>query len=218
MEGHPEEDDHGKHEQQGHDALLGLFLAQLGLGSGSSGFGLLAGILGVAEGAAGQVVDGDGEHQRCAGHHEGEVIGLTRGGVTQMGLGIFSNLDGSGRGEQRTDVDGHVEQRETGVTLVGIARVVIEVAHHYLQVALEQTCAQADEQQGGQHSDDGDGLPAQRHRQQQVAQEHDDDTDGHHLAITEFVGKVTADNREEVDEHEEVTIDFPGPFGVETEV
>ena len=40
VEGHPEEDDYGEHEAEGHDAVLGVLLAKLGF---RLGIGVLAG-------------------------------------------------------------------------------------------------------------------------------------------------------------------------------
>ena len=59
MEGHPEENHNGKHEAQGNNTLLGLFLAQFLDGHIGSLVLLLASSLGMAEGRAEDVIDGD---------------------------------------------------------------------------------------------------------------------------------------------------------------
>ena len=220
MEGHPEEDHHGEHQAQGNDALLGLLLRELGLGgNGGSlvGGGLLA-TLGVTERAAESIVDGDGEDERSAGYGKGEVISLAGSGVAQLVLGPLRNHDGCRGCEEGTDVDSHVEDGEASVALVGILRVVVEVTHHHLEVTLEETGAETHEHQSDEHGHEAHGLATQRNGEQQIAQEHDDDTDGHHLSESELVGHDTAKNRQEVDEHQEVAVDFASPSGIEAEV
>ena len=63
------------------------------------------------------------------------------------------NLHGSRRGKQGTDVNGHVEDREARVALSSILRVVVEVAHHDLEVTLEESRTETDEHQCCQHDD-----------------------------------------------------------------
>lgn len=44
-------------------------------------------------------------------------------------------------GEHGADVDGHIEKGESRVALSAVAGLVVEVAHHHLEVALEETGA-----------------------------------------------------------------------------
>ena len=208
MESHPEEDNHRKDEAQCHDALLGFFLRQFFDCSCTAVHTtvLLGTALSMTESGAENVVDGNGDNQRSTGHSKGEVVGIIRR-VAQRCLSILLNLDGSRWCKEGTNIDSHVEDREARVALVGILRVVVEVAHHYLQVTLEQTRTETDEQQGSQHYNECKAVASQRNTEQQIASKHNDDTRGHHLAETELVGQHAAKQGEEVDEHEERTID-----------
>ena len=100
----------------------------------------------------------------------------------------------------------------------GILRVVVEVAHHHLEVALEEARAQSDEHQGSQHHDQCQRVAAQGYGQQQIAGKHDEDADGHHAAEAELVGQPAAHDGQEIDEHEEVAVDFACPSGIESVV
>ena len=104
----------------------------------------------MAERATEDVVDGNGENQRGTSHSKGEVIGVVHRGAEVL-LCPLHNLHGSRRSKQGTDVDGHVEDGEARVALSGILRVVVEVAHHHLEVSLKQSRTQTDEYQCGQH-------------------------------------------------------------------
>ena len=73
VERHPEEDDDGKHEAEGHDAVLRLLRGELDVALVLCL--LLGGNVGVTEPAAGGHVDGDGDNQRHAGHGEAHVVG-----------------------------------------------------------------------------------------------------------------------------------------------
>ena len=134
------------------------------------------------------------------------MIGIVAG-IAQRVLGILLNLDGGRGSKQCTDVDGHVENREACIALVLILRVVIQVANHYLQVALEQSGAEANQQQGGQHHNEGKRVATQGDAQQQIACKHDDDTRGNHPTKAKLVGKHTTKQREEIHKHEECAID-----------
>ena len=87
-----------------------------------------------------------------------------------------------------------------------------------MQVALKQARAQTDEQQGTEHHDEGKRVAAQGNGKQQIAEKHDDDADGDHLAEAKPVGQQTAYKRKKVDEHEEVTVNLAGPPGIKTEI
>ena len=50
------------------------------------------------------------------------------------------------RSEKRTYVNGHVKYRKCSVTLGLILRIVIQVAYHDLQVALEQSRTEGDQE------------------------------------------------------------------------
>ena len=154
MESHPEEDHHGKHhEQRDHTFLCLLGAERLHLCTAGSSL-LLGSVLHVLEPRAASVVDDYAQYQRGASHHECEVITVVHA-VAQRLLCPRHDLHGCCRGEHCTDVDCHIEQRECCVTAVGVLRIVVQVAYHHLQVALEQTCAQRDEQQRCQHGGHG---------------------------------------------------------------
>ena len=210
MESHPEKDHHSKHQTQCHDALLGLLLRQLRLRAGISLHSiLLLAALGMTEGITEDVINGDGKNQRSTGHGKREVIGVVAG-IAQCCLGILLDPDGSRRSKECTDVDGHIEDGEASIALVLILRVIIQVTHHHLEVTLEESSSKADEQESCQHDDQCKTIASQGHRQQQITCKHDDDTCGHHLAKAELVGHNTTDQREEIHQHQERTIDRAG--------
>ena len=214
VERHPEEDDDGKDQEQGQHALFGLL-------GGEGVHNLLLLSLGMAafdmtEPAPEGIVDGDRDNQGHARHGKGEMVGGIA--VEAQSDGPFTNLDGRCRGEKGADVDGHVEERETAVPLGGILGIVVQVTDHHLEVALEQAGAEADQQQGREHAHEGDGAASERNGKEQVAQEHDEDAGRDHLPETEFVGEDTADQREEIDQHQERAVNGSGGSGGEAEV
>ena len=125
----------------------------------------------------------------------------------QVHLCPLHDADSCRRSEQSTDIDGHIENWETGVALVGILRIIIEVAHHNLQVTLEQACSETDAHQCHQHYSQCHSVTSQGNRQQQIAQEHDNDTCGYHLTESKLVGHKASNKREEIDKHQEWTVD-----------
>ena len=130
--------------------------------------------------------------------------------VAERRLCPVHNLDGSSGSKQSAHVDSHIEEREARVALVGKLRSVVEVAHHDLQVALEEAGAEADEQQGRTHSGYGYGAASQGNGQQQIAQEHNYDADDDHLAVAPAVGSHATDEGKEVDGSQEPGVDFAG--------
>ena len=197
MESHPEEDNNCKDEAKCHDALFGFFLRELFYRSSIGSSSLLRTTLCMTEGRTENVIDGDRQDERSASYCKREVVGVVRA-IAQRGLCILLNLNGSGRCKQGTDVDGHVENRETRVALVLILRVVVEVAHHDLQVALKQTCTKADEQQSCQHDYQSNGVATQGYREQEIACKHNHNTRSHHATEAELIGHDTTDEREEI--------------------
>jgi len=127
-------------------------------------------------------------------------------------------LHGSRRSEERTDVDGHIEDRETVVTLGSIAGIVIELTDHHLQVALEERRADRDQQQGGSHHRDSSHAIAGGHGEEQIADEHDEDAKRHTAPEADLVSHGTADDRQEIDEHEERGVDSTGQSLAPSEV
>ena len=179
------------HQEQGDHPFPGLLR-----GEGVHDFFLLV-LLGAAfhmfEPAAESVVDSDGNNQGNAGYGEGEVVGGVP--VEAQADGPFADLDGRGRGEQGADVDGHVEEGESGIALGRKLGLVVKVAHHHLQVSFEESCPESDQEQGGNHADERHGTAAQRDGQQQVAEEHDNDAGGDHFPETELVGQDATHER-----------------------
>ena len=136
----------------------------------------------------------------------------------EAGLRPFHNLNGGCRGEHRADIDGHIEEAEAAVALVGILGRVVEAAHHDLQVAFEQARAEAHEDKGKSHGDNSHIIAAHGNGEQQVADEHDEDARRHHFAETETVGCDAADDRQEIHEHQECRINTAGKSRCEPEV
>ena len=79
VESHPEEDDHGKHQAECHDALFGLLFGEFLNRCSFSSFSLLTATLCMTERATENVVDSDRKNQRCTSHSEREVIGIIAG-------------------------------------------------------------------------------------------------------------------------------------------
>ena len=100
--------------------------------------------------------------------------------VAKAHLRPVHNLYCSRRGKQRADIDEHIEQGESCIALLSIAGVVVEVAHHNLQITLEHTCSEADKNQGCSHCRSSHGATTQRNGQKQIAEEHYENTDYHH--------------------------------------
>ena len=203
VETHPEEDDHGEYQEEGDHAFFCLLRRKGVHHLGFFTFPVTA--FHVLEPAATGVVDGDGDNEGDAGHGKGEVVGGVS--VKADGDGPLADLDGGGRGEEGADIDGHVEQGEAGIPLGGKLGLVVEVTYHHLEVAFEQACSEAYQDEGGNHGYQGGGASSQRDGKQQVAQEHDDDAGGDHLPEAEFIGHDTSDEGEEVHQHEEGTVD-----------
>lgn len=135
---------------------------------------------------------------------------LTVVGQTFLPEAELSDL-GSRRGsEERADVDGHVEQRESRVPLRRVLGVVVEVADHHLQVALEQAGTHRDEEQGAEHGYLAHYVSSGRNRQAEIAREHNDDTGNNHLAVAELVGEDTSDERHEIYCRQEASVDIGG--------
>ena len=43
--------------------------------------------------------------------------------------------------EQCTNIDCHIENRESRISLICILRVIIKITHHYLQVTFKESCS-----------------------------------------------------------------------------
>ena len=127
------------------------------------------------------------------------MIGVVAG-IAERCLCPFLDSYGCGRCKESTDVDCHVEDGKGRIALAGQLRRVVEVAHHHLQVAFEQSCSEADEEQGCQHGDERYCSSAQGDRQEEVTGKHDYDSDGYHLAIAELVGHDAADQWKKINE------------------
>ncbi len=158
-----------------------------------------------------------GEYLQFAGHVAGgirileEFVGQRRYvGVVEETV-LFQLPVGDGRSGRRcvhrADVDGHVEDAECAVAFGAVTRVVVEVTYHYLQVAFEKARADADQYEGSDERNQRDGtLRGNGH--EQVAQEHDHDTQRDHLAVSELIGKDTADERHEIDPGKEKAVEL----------
>ena len=103
--------------------------------------------------------------------------------------------DGGGGegGEESADVDAHVKDHEGRVAQLGILRVVVQLADHRLQVALEEAVAEGDDEQ----ADQGDGQRHARNGHDGVAGEHDDDAEkDDQLVLAGAVGQDAAEQRQ----------------------
>ena len=218
MECHPEEDNHSKDETEANDALLRVVLGRnfcfLCLFLDSS---LLRCANHVSKGTFAQIVDKDRGNHAHAGHGKGKVIGIGLA-VTERRLCPVHNSNGCRGCKQSADVDGHIEEGEARVALVGKLRIVIEVAHHDLQVALEETCSKRDKQEACTHCDNGWSCFAQRHRQDEVTDEHYHNAQHDHLAIAILVGKHATKQGQQIYDEQEVRERLAGPTRVETKV
>lgn len=124
-------------------------------------------------------------------------------------------------GEHRAEVDGHVEEAECGVTSCRVLRIVVEVAYHYLEVALEEAGTQGDEHQGKHHEGEGEATAlegADRNGEAGIAEEHHGYTSDYTFAIANLVGKDTADDRHEIDGCQEDSIELSGGSGREAKL
>ena len=128
--------------------------------------------------------------------------------------GLAQELVGDGgscrRSEHGADIDGHVEETESAVSLGCVLRIVVEVSDKDLEVTLEQTCSYGDEGEGSQHQGYSGGIRCRRYRQGEVAQEHDADTCDYAFSETDLVSEDTADDRHEIDRCKENRINLAG--------
>ena len=125
------------------------------------------------------------------------------------------------RGEHGAEVDGHVEQGEAGVPLGAVFGIVVQVAGHDLEVALEQARAHGDEEQGADHHGEGEAAVGEgvgRDGQGKIAQEHHGNTCDDALSETDLVRKPSAEHRHEIDGCEENGIELAGSGGGEAEL
>ena len=218
MECHPEEDNNCKDEAEANDAFLGVVLCRnFRFLSLDSLVGLLRCAYHMSEGLLAQIIDKDRGNHADASNGKGKVIGVGFA-VTERRLCPVHDGNGSRRSKQSTNVDGHVEERETTVALVGKLRSIIEVAHHDLQVALEEACSQRHKQEACTHCDDGRSGASERHRQDEVTDEHYHNAQHNHLAVTVLVGKHTAKQGQQIYDEQEVGERLAGPTRVETKV
>ena len=141
-----------------------------------------------------------------------EVLVGQRRNLRHIGVARFSqeevgDFGGRHGGKHRADVDGHVEKAEAIVAESAVFGLVVEVAHHHLEIALEQARSNGNQGQSREHGDFGGGC-GHRYGQQQVAEKHHDDSRADHLAITETVGQHTTYEGHEVDATEEDAVNI----------
>ena len=132
---------------------------------------------------------------------------------------IIRNAFGRRRGEESADVDAHVEDAEREVALGTVLRIVVEVTHQCLQVAFEAAGTHRDEQQCAEHHHDRPGAGTRGNCQQEVTDEHHDDTQCDGFAVAEYlVGQQAAEQRQEIDGSQEDAEDGTGRIGAEAEL
>ncbi len=125
--------------------------------------------------------------------------------------------------DEAADVDEHIENLESRVTLGCVAGIVVELTHDGLEVALEQAVAEGDEEEReageGQQPRHVVGGREDGHGEDAVAQRHNDETlDDGPLVVLGFVGDVAADEAQDVDTGIEARIDDAAGFVAETEL
>ena len=94
--------------------------------------------------------------------------------------------------------------------LGGVFRVVVEVAHHYLQVAFEEAGTYGNQEEGAQHQGDAQGIGRRGDRQGQIACEHYADAGDHAFSVADLIGQDTAHNGHEVHKGEEDGVHLAG--------
>ena len=163
VEGHPEEDDNGEDEAEGDDASARIGRRKFHCGFLFCGFfggiGLFLLTFDVAEGGTRNEIDDHRDDQRDASHGKSEVIAV--GFRETDALRVFHDFHSCTRGEERADVDCHVENGERCIALSGKFGTLIKVADHHLEVTFEKSCSHTNQRQC---TDDGD------HRHGTVAQ------------------------------------------------
>ena len=155
--------------------------------------------------------------QRLGGHRspfgkvlvrEGRNLAVVRQSVLREE--VVRDPRGHRRGEHGTDVDGHIEYGEGAVALGRIGRIVVQIAHHHLQVALEKARAAGDQRQCQEHERLRREARTGGYRKQRVAAEHDDDAERHHPAEAEPVGQDAAEEGHEIDGGQEDAVNLGG--------
>ena len=218
VESHPEEDDNGKDKAETDDALLGLggrkFLHVLRLLS--LFFLALIGENMLVRSGKG-IVNQDADNQRKASHSKGIVVGISLRNALRL-LCPFHNHNGSGWGKHGADIDGHIEEREARVALVGKLWCIIQTAYHHLQVAFEETRTEGDENQRKAHGSSSQHRVAERQREDEITNKHNVNASGHHTAEAKLVSGNTTHDGQEVHHHEECGIDGTGYAGCVTEI
>ena len=221
MECHPEEYHYSHYQTEAYDTFLCLggskFIGNSDILGVCLTFNLLTATDYMTECEHASIVHGNREYQRCTSYSKCIVIRVCLAGTKRV-LCPVHQLDGSCGSKHSTDIDGHVEQLETRVTLLGILRFIVEVAHHYLEVTLEQTCTKTDSQKCTSHSNQSYRVLAKGQRQQHVASEHDEDTNGNHLVISELVCQNTTNQGQEVNQTKEYGENRTCQFLVKTEI
>ena len=110
---------------------------------------------------------------------------------------------GHRRGEHCADVDRHVEKAESGIPLGGVFRVVVEVAHHHLEVAFEQSRADGDQGKGAEHQDFPGQVRRGRYGEAEISEEHHSNSDGYASSVSDLVGEHSSEQRHEVHARQE---------------
>ena len=101
--------------------------------------------------------------------------------------------------EHCTNVDGHVEQAERGITLIGILGIIIQVTHQHLQVSLEQAGSYCNQSQSGKQCPFVNHLGCHWNGQSQITENHHECAYGDALAVTYFIGNDTTQQGHEID-------------------
>ena len=127
---------------------------------------------------------------------------------TVLGQEVVGDPLGHARSEHGADVDRHIEDREGVVTLCLVGRIVVEVAHQHLKVALEEARTAGDQRQRAEHHRLAREARSRRDREQRIARKHHEDSQRDHLSEAEPVGQDAAEEGHEVDRGEEDAVDL----------
>ena len=151
MECHPEEDNHSEYQAQSNNTLSRLFLCQLRLCTCSLSFVCLTlSTFNMTECPTEDVIDSYREDQRCTSDSKCEMVTVINA-CSEILLRPLHNTNGCCRSEKSTDIDSHVEQRESGIALVRILWIIVKIAYHHLEVTLKQTCSKPNQYKCCQH-------------------------------------------------------------------
>ena len=198
VESHPEEDYNGEYKTERYNTFLRLLRTQL-LYFLTARCSLFSRVLYVFEPRTASIVDRDTQYQRRASYCKSKVVTVVHAHAQRL-VCPSHDLHSGCRREHSAYIDRHVEQRESCIATIGIRRIIVQITYHHLQVTLEKSRTERDQYQRTDHAGHGECRTsvlhaAHRDREQHIAQEHNDNTDRHALAVSDLVGDDTTNQR-----------------------